>query len=113
MARGRSVEVRDDARPASSILEDYRANPEGDTDGEDNSHLPPLPLPTVTTPRKIDPETGAVKWELSEFEPDEEKTPEEETEEEPEPGEGPAPSLGPTTAVVMPETTSSSTARRT
>jgi hypothetical protein len=101
MPRGRSAKVRGDARPASSILEDYRANPEGDTEGEDNSHLPPLPLPTVDTPRRIDPETGRVKWSLSEFEPDEEGKPEEEPEEEGEPSEGPAPSLGPDTAVVL------------
>lgn len=100
MPRGRSAKVRDDARPASAILEDYRANPEGDTEGEDNSHLPPLPLPTVTEPRKTDPETGRVKWSLSEFEPDEDEEEAEEPEEGHVLGEGGSPSLGPTTAVI-------------
>jgi hypothetical protein len=95
MPRGRSVSKRDDAVPASDIVEAWQKHPEGDTEGEDNSHLPPLPLPTVTEPRRVD-EQGRVQWTVEELVP---KAEDEVPEEEPGESEGPAPSLGPTMAV--------------
>lgn len=61
------VEKRPDAVTAEDTIREWEKHPEGETPGEDNSHLPPLPLPTVTEPRPIDPETGAVKWTVSEL----------------------------------------------
>lgn len=95
MPRGRrsTTEVRDDAVPASKIVEEWEASAKTDVEDEDNSHLPPLPLPTVNEPRRTRPGSAEVQWSIEELNPPEEE-PTEEPEGEGVSGEGPAPSVG-------------------
>lgn len=64
----------------TKMLEGWEKNPKGETEGEDNSHLPPLPLPSVNEARPV--KDGSVEWDIAEFraedkeEPEEEETPE-------------------------------------